>query len=184
MSQKQKFENLESEPEGSKKQKKDYHYGSPAKRVRPLNQEISRVKEFLAGNVTTSFARTTFLWILYKILKFHEMVVMVPTLVCIQLFRTIVDFFFFFFIFQPKASPIPDDFPSWASWKSQDVFLPASFHNSSAFNKNLSIAKKSFQDNNFEPGKIDTTISKMWEPIYVFIMEYKRTKFYILLIRS
>ena len=27
-------------------------------------------------------------------------------------------------------------------------------------------------------------ISKMWEPIYVFIMEYKRTKFYILLIRS
>ena len=27
-------------------------------------------------------------------------------------------------------------------------------------------------------------ISKMWEPIYVFIMEYKQTKFYILLIRS
>ena len=31
---------------------------------------------------------------------------------------------------------------------------------------------------------IMASISKMWEPIYVFIMEYKCSKFYILLIRS
>ena len=33
-------------------------------------------------------------------------------------------------------------------------------------------------------GKVSGCISKMWEPIYVFIMEYKCSKFYILLIRS
>ena len=101
LSQKRKYENLESEPEGSKKRKKDNHCSSPAKRVRPPNQELSRVKEFPAGNVATSFARTAFLRSLCKIPKFREMVDMVPTLVRIQLFRTIVDILFYSY-FSPR----------------------------------------------------------------------------------
>ena len=48
--------------------------------------------------------------------------------------------------FQPDASPIPKNFPSWASWKSREVFLPAGFHSSSYFNKTLLIAKELLED--------------------------------------
>lgn len=51
---------------------------------------------------------------------------------------------------------MPVDFPSWASWKSREVYLPANFHNASSFNKNLSMAKKSLGDASvFEGGRID-----------------------------
>ena len=58
--------------------------------------------------------------------------------------------------FQPKPSTIPADFPSWASWKSHEVYLPASFHTLPSFNKNFALAKKAFhEDSIFDGGKID-----------------------------
>jgi hypothetical protein len=61
--------------------------------------------------------------------------------------------------FQPDASPIPKNFPSWASWKSRDVFLPAEFHSSSYFNKKLQIAKDLLEDSSVLQGsKVDSPL--------------------------
>ena len=49
------------------------------------------------------------------------------------------------FAFQPCPSPIPSEYPSWASWKSQEVYLPAEFHLASAFKKALSIGSKALE---------------------------------------
>jgi len=114
------------------------------------------VKEFPAGNVTTSSSRIAFLHSLCKITKYQSLVDLVPTVVSCYHFRTFD--YLKNFKFQPKASPIPEDFPPWVSWKSQEVFLPASFHTISSFNKNLSIAKKAFGEDVFNAGKIDAPL--------------------------
>jgi hypothetical protein len=54
---------------------------------------------------------------------------------------------------------MPSDFPTWASWKSREVYLPADFHTTTAFNKALSIAKKAFGDSKiFNGGNIDAPL--------------------------
>jgi len=54
---------------------------------------------------------------------------------------------------------MPIDFPSWASWKSRDAYLPAAFHKSASFNKALSIAETALGDSStFEDGKIDAPL--------------------------
>jgi hypothetical protein len=64
-----------------------------------------------------------------------------------------------FFNFQPKASPIPSDFPSWVSWQSREVFLPATFHKPSLFNKALTLAKTAFGDSaTFSDSKVDAPL--------------------------
>lgn len=139
LSKKQKMENLESDSEGPKKRKKEDQQGSLLKRKRVGNRENSRMKESPAGNIATSSVRIAFLQSFCNLPKFQEMVDLVPMVVSLYLFRTLV--IFKIFKFQPKDSSI---LPSWASWKSQETFLPARFHTLSSFNKNLSIAKKGF----------------------------------------
>ena len=119
-------------------------------------RENSRMKEFPAGNIATSSSRIAFLKSLCNLPKFQEMVDLVLIMVSLYIFRTLVNILIY--KFQPKASPIPDNFPSWASWKSQEIFLPASFHTSNSFNKNLLIAKKGFRDEVFQAHKIDSTL--------------------------
>ena len=57
---------------------------------------------------------------------------------------------------KPKPYPIPSRYPSWASWSSREVYLPADLHSSSAFRKVLHIAKEDLSDVTLvTSGKID-----------------------------
>ena len=57
---------------------------------------------------------------------------------------------------KPKPYPIPSRYPSWASWSSREVYLPADLHSSSAFRKVLNIAKEDLSDVTLvTSGKID-----------------------------
>jgi hypothetical protein len=56
-------------------------------------------------------------------------------------------------------SPIPSNYPSWASWKSKEVYLPADFHSLDSFECALSILKEDFDDPSiFKRGKIDSPL--------------------------
>jgi hypothetical protein len=60
---------------------------------------------------------------------------------------------------KPKASPIPANYPSWASWKSREVYLPAEFHLSRSFKSALAIAAEAFRDSSvFEESTIDAPL--------------------------
>ena len=60
---------------------------------------------------------------------------------------------------QPKASPIPANYPSWVSWSSQEAYLPVEFHSAGAFKKALSILRKSLLDSEvLEDGRIDAPL--------------------------
>lgn len=50
------------------------------------------------------------------------------------------------FTFQPRPSAIPSNFPSWASWGSREVYLPAQFHSPSAFKNALSVGGKALEE--------------------------------------
>jgi len=153
--------NPEPTPKVSGKRKREDEDGgeSPSKRTKAGNVEArsrgnTRVKEFPAGNVATSSSRIAFLKSLCKVPKFQSLVDLVPILVCLSLFSKFFDILVF--KFQPRPSPIPEGFPSWASWKSRDVFLPSSFHVLNSFNKTLTMAKKAFVDDSVsESGNID-----------------------------
>jgi hypothetical protein len=61
--------------------------------------------------------------------------------------------------FQPKPSPIPDGYPSWASWSSRNVFLPEEFHSLKHFKSALSIAKEALKDPSvLKNGKVDAPL--------------------------
>lgn len=61
--------------------------------------------------------------------------------------------------FKPKASAIPRNYPSWASWSSKEVFLPAVFHSSESFENTLSILKDALRDSSvFEDGCLDSPL--------------------------
>jgi hypothetical protein len=78
---------------------------------------------------------------------------------CSELLILLNHFLYLIIQFQPKPSAIPSDFPSWASWKSREVFLPATFHKAAAFNKSLSIAEALLGDlSTFEDGKMDAPL--------------------------
>lgn len=54
---------------------------------------------------------------------------------------------------------MPSDYPSWASWKSKEVYLPENIHEPSSFKNALSILKKSLNDSSFlEGGKVDAPL--------------------------
>jgi hypothetical protein len=60
---------------------------------------------------------------------------------------------------QPKPSPIPKNYPSWASWSSKEVYLPASFHSAKSFKKTLSTLKEALKDSSvFEERTIDAPL--------------------------
>jgi hypothetical protein len=60
---------------------------------------------------------------------------------------------------KPKPSAIPSNYPSWATWKSREVYLPAEFHSPKSFRKALSILRDSFKDSSiFLSGKIDAPL--------------------------
>ena len=103
----------ESHPVGSKKRKAEDQEESPLKRIRlgdgesnlegsknarpasPANRhgrgrESARVKEFPAGNITTSASRISFLQSLCNIPKFLTLVDLVPAVVSRSLFWNII----------------------------------------------------------------------------------------------
>jgi hypothetical protein len=103
----------ESHPVGSKKRKAEDQEASPLKRVRvddgesdlegsknarpasPAHRqgrgrESTRVKEFPAGNITTSASRISFLQSLCNIPKFLKLVDLVPAVVSQSLFWNII----------------------------------------------------------------------------------------------
>lgn len=54
---------------------------------------------------------------------------------------------------------MPSNYPSWASWTSREVYLPASFHTLASFKGALSTLKKAFADKSvFEGGKVDAPL--------------------------
>jgi hypothetical protein len=61
---------------------------------------------------------------------------------------------------KPKPSPIPVNYPSWASWKSKEVYLPAEFHSSRSFKSALAIAADAFsgQSSVFEDMSMDAPL--------------------------
>jgi hypothetical protein len=62
-------------------------------------------------------------------------------------------------VFQPHPSSIPSNYPSWASWKSREVYLPAEFHSPGAFKKALSIGHQALQESVVDDnGKIDAPL--------------------------
>ena len=50
------------------------------------------------------------------------------------------------FQFQPKPSQIPDNYPSWASWKSRESYLPSEIHSSKSFKTTLAMIRKDLAD--------------------------------------
>ena len=61
--------------------------------------------------------------------------------------------------FKPKATPIPENYPKWASWRSKEVYLPTAFHSAKSFKKVLSIMKNALKDSaTFEDGTIDAPL--------------------------
>jgi hypothetical protein len=57
------------------------------------------------------------------------------------------------------ASAIPKNYPSWASWSSREVYLPAKFHSASSFDDALMIVQHALADSTiFESGKIDAPL--------------------------
>ena len=82
----------ESYPEGSKNKKKEDQQVSPSKRKRVGgDQEKSRMKEFLAGNIATSSSRIAFLESLCNLPKFQEMVDLVLIMVSLYILRNLVN---------------------------------------------------------------------------------------------
>jgi hypothetical protein len=66
---------------------------------------------------------------------------------------------YLYFLFQPKPSPIPTEYPSWCSWSSKESFLPAEFHSSNSFKNNLKIIKIALSDPAlFKNGKVDAPL--------------------------
>jgi hypothetical protein len=60
---------------------------------------------------------------------------------------------------KPKVSTKPRNYPSWASWRSKEVYLPPAFHSFQSFNKALLILKDAFQDPSvFEGGNLDAPL--------------------------
>lgn len=54
---------------------------------------------------------------------------------------------------------MPSDYPSWASWNSREVYLPANFHTSASFKNAISILKKSLNDSSIlQGGKVDAPL--------------------------
>ena len=54
---------------------------------------------------------------------------------------------------------MPSNYPSWASWASREVYLPAEFHSASAFKKALSVARKALKECLLsEDGRIDAPL--------------------------
>lgn len=54
---------------------------------------------------------------------------------------------------------MPMNYPSWASWRSREVYLPADFHTKKSFNNSLSILKVALRDSSvFDGGKIDSPL--------------------------
>lgn len=47
---------------------------------------------------------------------------------------------------QPKPSPIPKNYPPWASWSSKEVYLPPSFHKGKSFDEALAVLKMDLSD--------------------------------------
>jgi hypothetical protein len=63
------------------------------------------------------------------------------------------------FAFQPRPSTIPSNYPSWASWKSREVHLPAEFHSASAFKNALSIGQEALEESALsDNGTIDAPL--------------------------
>lgn len=50
--------------------------------------------------------------------------------------------FYHSFLFQPKPTKIPIDYPSWASWKSREVYLPGQIHSLRYFKTTLKLVKR------------------------------------------
>lgn len=118
-------------------------------------RESSRVKEFPAGNTATSASRIAFLNSLCSSPKFRALVDLVQAVV--RAFLVLALDSILLIKFQPHASPIPSNYPSWASWKSREVYLPANFHSSDSFKNNLSILKSAL-GSGLEGGKIDAPL--------------------------
>jgi hypothetical protein len=56
-------------------------------------------------------------------------------------------------------SAIPPNYPSWASWSSREVYLPATFHSADSFDNALTIVQNALADSAiFESGKIDAPL--------------------------
>jgi hypothetical protein len=54
---------------------------------------------------------------------------------------------------------MPRNYPPWASWSSQEVYLPSSFHLSKSFSNALSIVRDALGDSSiFEDGRIDAPL--------------------------
>jgi hypothetical protein len=54
---------------------------------------------------------------------------------------------------------MPSDYPSWASWTSKEVYLPANFHSRDSFKTALSIAERDLRDHSIlEGGKVDAPL--------------------------
>jgi hypothetical protein len=124
-------------------------------RAKSRAQKAPRVKEFPAGNVATSASRIRFLESLCQFPKFLSLLDLLPALV--STFQSICIGEIYLFEFQPKPSPIPTNYPAWASWKSREVYLPADFHSPAAFKRNISVLKKALADSSaLEAGRIDS----------------------------
>jgi hypothetical protein len=115
------------------------------------------VKAFPAGNVTTSFSRTAFLRSLCSLPKFSTLVDFIQPVVKSQIH--LAQSLFEMILFQPKPSKIPSRYPSWASWSSHEVYLPASFHSSKSFNSALAMVREDLENPVIlESGKIDSPL--------------------------
>jgi hypothetical protein len=67
------------------------------------------------------------------------------------------------FAFQPQSSTIPSNYPLWASWESQEVYLPAEFHSTSAFKKALLIGLEALKECVLlQNGRIDAPLLLLW----------------------
>lgn len=63
------------------------------------------------------------------------------------------------FALQPRPSAIPSSYPSWASWQSREVYLPAEFHSANALKKALSIGLEGLKESVLsEDGAIDAPL--------------------------
>jgi len=142
--------NSENKAKSSKSKKGDDMGESPSKPTRVGN----RLKDFPAGNASTKNGFPE------ESLQSSEVLLVGGfSSHCGKLLFIWNYFLHFIFFFQPKASPIPSDFPPWASWGSRDVFLPSNFHTAGSFNKIFSIAKKAFGDDSIlQGGNIDAPL--------------------------
>jgi hypothetical protein len=61
--------------------------------------------------------------------------------------------FYHSFQLQPIPTKIPKDYPSWASWKSREVYLPPQIHSSRSFKTTLALVKRDLVE--VEAGNVD-----------------------------